>query len=418
MPGNVPSVSGARPTLTEADLAWIERQRPRLLAADALFVVDFGGVRADHVGIVKRDLARCGAKMIAARNVRLRALAEGTPLEALLPDFSGPTALVTADERWRSAWQILYLSALAVRRLFFAGRPWAPGEIREIPEPIAPVEPLSGDVLRTSASALGALSDQLRSLLQGPPLPHVSGDELSQPVEIEDAGSNRVAVMRALRLWLGCSLQEAKSLVDRAPIAIDVHVDALGGLCRDLRAAGAVIREPPSNGSLIEPPSEEIFALLPGLSLREGYRLRSALFVSQGGRHSQTWAEGAGGLRLRIGVALVSDGQSESWLHASLLLREIGDFAAAWHGISWRAHRVVGVLPDEGLRWLTEPLSAEEMAPAVARHDDGSREVRFCTRCRLGGERVLLHIDRYPPGSLDPQSRAITLAEGGPGYVP
>jgi hypothetical protein len=40
--------------------------------------------------------------------------------------------------------------------------------------------------------------------------------------------------------------------------------------------------------------------------------------------------------------AIPGDGTPESYMEASLLMRELGEFGALWHGRSWGTHEIIG----------------------------------------------------------------------------
>lgn len=117
--------------------------------------------------------------------------------------------------------------------------------------------------------------------------------------------------------------------------------------------------------------------------------------------------------------ALSGDESPASYLWASLLIREVSDFAALWHGIGWGDHRVIDALPP-GSRWQCipgyRPLS-DWRPKAHFTNDAHEVVVKFHTVNGLGTWRFFEHTDLYTRGRYTPQSSSRVVATAGPGYV-
>jgi hypothetical protein len=99
-----------------------------------------------------------------------------------------------------------------------------------------------------------------------------------------------------------------------------------------------------------------------------------------------------------------------------LLGRELAEFGALWHGVSWAEHRVIGSAPWEAGQHRTGELPAvDELEPCVSVVGSDA-VVRFFTFTGLGERRVVEHVDRYSAdGAVRVQRR--TVATGGAGHV-
>lgn len=190
-----------------------------------------------------------------------------------------------------------------------------------------------------------------------------------------------------------------------------------------------------------------VLALLPGLSVREGFRVLAYAYRQGGNGNGVVWAQPSylappssqftpdslfspprppGAVPLL--EALTGDGAPRTLLYASLLARELADFAARWHGISWGSHQILDALPPSPWSWQHK-LSAHwpafsagavqtfDLRPRAVVHPDGSAVVSLLTISQLGTERLLEHTDTYRAGSYRPNTESRVVATGGPGYV-
>lgn len=130
--------------------------------------------------------------------------------------------------------------------------------------------------------------------------------------------------------------------------------------------------------------------------------------------------------------AIDGDGSPWSYMCASILARELGEFGAMWHGCSWGTHTILGANPwnptrgkkqSDVSRWMT-PLtewvwsgrSVKVWSPSV---DDGeaAKVVTFCTFSQLGQEAIYRHTDTYKPGSYRFETERTEIATGPGGIV-
>lgn len=135
-------------------------------------------------------------------------------------------------------------------------------------------------------------------------------------------------------------------------------------------------------------------------------------------------------------VAIDGDGSPLSYLQASLLDRELGDFGALWHGIQWGAHKVVDRLPtpteDDDMdadpmfssqtkpnQWKWKTRRPAKMDPTVS-IDGDVVEVTFYSFTPLmddeGGEKIVRHVDTYLTDNYIPikrERKVIAVGKGG-----
>lgn len=123
------------------------------------------------------------------------------------------------------------------------------------------------------------------------------------------------------------------------------------------------------------------------------------------------------------------DGNADSYLAASLLARELGEFGAVGHGIHWLAETVLDTDPwsarepflgpvpaaSEREQWTWLEREPSDWEPRVW-IDESRATVRFYTFSALGEEALLHHEDTYLAGRLADSAR-ITLATGPGGFV-
>ena len=141
------------------------------------------------------------------------------------------------------------------------------------------------------------------------------------------------------------------------------------------------------------------------------------------------------------------DGSAWSYLEASILWRELREFGAWWHGMTWSTHTILGAnplrvpsahtippqrsqhqadfgkgeLPQPGdTRWVwLEPqmnLPTAQWDPVVYITPNLIRVV-FYTYSPLGQEGIYRHEDTYRPGCYQPQSTRMTKIAEGPRYM-
>lgn len=187
-----------------------------------------------------------------------------------------------------------------------------------------------------------------------------------------------------------------------------------------------------------------VLALFPCLRVRSGFVLRAYRFVQGGNGNGIVWAMPSDapfpapndcerlqgsllepprptGALPEVMSVIESDGTPRSYLWASILARELAEFAALWHGVSWGDCHVLDRWPlgdaysaEERWTWL-EPRPAD-LRPRVEQDATGTT-VTFHTVTALEQERVHRHVDRYPPGSCDFTSTITVVADGQGGYI-
>lgn len=118
-----------------------------------------------------------------------------------------------------------------------------------------------------------------------------------------------------------------------------------------------------------------------------------------------------------IETFLGPEGSPLSYLQCSLLIRELRELGAMWHGAHWSTHEIVTELDPElfaRLTWSGEP--PEQLLPTVEITGPGEATVRFHTFTGYVQERLVCHTDRYAGGICVNQSGE-TIAVGAGGYI-
>lgn len=182
--------------------------------------------------------------------------------------------------------------------------------------------------------------------------------------------------------------------------------------------------------------TEAIFAEVPTLRLRSGWRLRGYAFRSGGNGQGFVVAlppalpdpHPLGDAMWRSlfdpprvpGArppyeALEGDGSDESYLHASILLRELAEFGALWHGASWGDHTLVDALPPDW-PWTCERPLPRSLRPRVVRRGEQVRVV-LVSYSYIELVRLVRHVDVYPGEGYRPWLARETLATAGFGAV-
>ena len=117
----------------------------------------------------------------------------------------------------------------------------------------------------------------------------------------------------------------------------------------------------------------------------------------------------------RFAEALDGDGSPASYMRASILIREMEDFAALWHGVSWGTHEIVSLLP----KWAFNLEKTDfDLRPQVKITEEGEVVVIFYTISSLGTVKLIKHCDQYRQYSYKPVDMLRqTIATGGSGYM-
>lgn len=196
----------------------------------------------------------------------------------------------------------------------------------------------------------------------------------------------------------------------------------------------------------------QVVALFPTLKIREGFRLVAYVFREGGNGNGFVWALPADAEfpepadcpklethflnppkpfdALEPSEVIEGDGSPDSYLQASLLRRELNDYAASWHGLAWTAHTILDGIPEarnpEDVdvdplkqpgtpknRWKWKEAEPLDMNPTV-RFDGDRVTVTFFTFCPLEQERLFRNIDVYRRGKYRPVKveDKVEIAEG------
>lgn len=199
----------------------------------------------------------------------------------------------------------------------------------------------------------------------------------------------------------------------------------------------------------------QVVARFPTLKIREGYRLVAYVFREDGNGNGFVWALPVDAEfpapadcpklethflnppkpfdALEPSEVIEGDGSPDSYLQASLLRRELGDYAASWHGLQWTAHTILDGIPaarnpaDVDVdplkqpstprnRWKWKEAAPPDMNPTV-RFDGDRVTVTFFTFCPLEQERLFRYVDIYRRGKYRPikveDKIEIAVGEGG-----
>jgi hypothetical protein len=124
-------------------------------------------------------------------------------------------------------------------------------------------------------------------------------------------------------------------------------------------------------------------------------------------------------------AAIEGNGTPWSYLCASLLARELGEFGAMWHGSEWGTHDILGAAPwkttkrqqirsqEEAWRW-SEPKPVDWMPRAHVADDVVT--VTFLTYTALGQEKIIQHTDTFKAGKYQFATQCKVLATGPDGF--
>jgi len=232
-----------------------------------------------------------------------------------------------------------------------------------------------------------------------------------------------------------------------------------------LREAVRDVAEPPREGpdgwarSTIDP--MKLLALFKPLKLKEGFVLHAYQFRSGGNGNGFVFALPEGSplpepeecrpekperprdfepqpspddAEWDVMGLIEGDGSPWSYMLASILERELGEFGAIWHGCSWDAHRILGEDPlsfgrrigtrrfgGEGPHtgsadWMLRGPKPRQWQPVVGK-EAGRTVVRFYTYSGLDREAIYENVDTYEPDSYYFETESTVLADGEGGYV-
>jgi len=202
--------------------------------------------------------------------------------------------------------------------------------------------------------------------------------------------------------------------------------------------------------------AEALIGVFASLSLRPGYRLLTYFYHSNGNGNGVVVAfpEESDAYRVLASVSagtpiswpptedapmgpmevIESDGSALAYLSASLLMRELREVGAEWHGVDWEEREVMAPtrtylagrsrtakhnqslqnLVDE-LEWPQDKPAIESLAPEV-RFDDQVVQVVLHTFTEMGRQHVTRWTDVYTD-SYAPACESEEVAVGGSGFV-
>ena len=129
--------------------------------------------------------------------------------------------------------------------------------------------------------------------------------------------------------------------------------------------------------------------------------------------------------------AIEGDDSPLSYLHASILKRELSELGAYWHGCSWVEQYVMDRNPwedervsSQGLQsligpqeyWRLDGPCPTDWRPTVIQ-DAKTTTVSMPVFGRVGAETITRYIDHYQAGSYRFETEYENIASGGPGIV-
>ncbi len=174
----------------------------------------------------------------------------------------------------------------------------------------------------------------------------------------------------------------------------------------------------------------EILKLFDGIWIKKGYVLRGYIYREKMNGVGVVWAlpesefpeveecERFDVLRapkprnaLNVIDVLEGDGSPRSYIHTSIFYREMLEFGALWHGLSWGLHDIIEEKPE-----FFDVVDLD-LKPRVifGKFGKGIR-VEFFTLCGLFRWRVFKHTDTFTDYKIKPH--VTVVAEGGKGYTP
>lgn len=226
----------------------------------------------------------------------------------------------------------------------------------------------------------------------------------------------------------------------------------VGDINRLRRRAQLAATQPPSDTygwtiSAVDP--MDILAVFTTLRIKPGFTLHAYEYNEGGNGNGVVWAMPRG-LPLpppddcpRIEEAFLSppkperalddvmqaiegDGSPFSYMSASVLARELGEFGARWHGISWGRNRIVDRKPlhrglgrvprDVESQWTWNEPVPKQWRPQTEQTGDGI-SVRFYLYDDIGIERLIEVTDSFKSGSYAFSAESKEIAFGGPGII-
>lgn len=306
-----------------------------------------------------------------------------------------------------------------------------------------PVSDLSEIVWSTTAKEVGALRDQLWPLLR----PDTPPKPLEHWVLLTDCGPDKARVVWTLRDKLGLSLADAHKLASKGPVRIPVPAESnfdteaclreIQNMGFELQQLGATVEKANEEEWHVFQYATEFLKLFPRLQLRPDWELVAQIYSGPqwGSRRIWTMPPGAPPCREQdqllegepaVGArefaeALIGDGSPQSYIEASVLMRELRDSGADPHlnreGLSQETI-ISKPIAERAWKWeLDDVTVSSDLEPCVVISKDGHATVTFFSECHYVNVRVMRHRDRYPLGSYVPTTETVRCADGGHGYV-
>ena len=122
-------------------------------------------------------------------------------------------------------------------------------------------------------------------------------------------------------------------------------------------------------------------------------------------------------VRADVGHLLEGDDSPLSYFEASILLRELRELGAKWHGCSWSTHELVTSGRQKlWQRWKWLSKKPEDWRPEVTRDRMDRWRVTFYSYSGLVQERILRHRDTFQDG-YQFHSEEAEIAIGKRGYI-
>lgn len=260
-------------------------------------------------------------------------------------------------------------------------------------------------------------------------------------VMIHSIGKDKAAMIRTVRDVAKLPLMVAKKVVE-GHFPRRLSVPDVDSATRALEASGAIIERPASENWKTFLLDRVLFDRVPGVELSQDYSFWAHVHSSRHGargsisalhrqaRMNENFVPNARHPRFHFGEYLVGDESLESYLNTSILLRQLEEVGAEWHGVDWNAHDLVDTPPQETwepeMYWrevlrLTgaaeaESFSQADLSPRVLKWADGRVAVNFCSLNPVGRRRIVLHTDCYHRSYM-PSTTAHSIALGSLGYV-
>lgn len=376
----------------------IESLRAELVAAEGVLLFEDLGAPAGVLAEVRRMFRDAGLAARSLRTQQLRRALVGTPYEVLQGACSGALLVVVV----------------------------ARGPARAA----------------AVAGAVERLCERVRVRACAVPGAQIGLDAMTR---VASLGEARAGLLAALR-WAPHSLLEglmARVLDAAGEVSLpDLRCERLAEVS-GLRRRLAPLLAGPDVGSVDGPAywcdgpldAAALFAEVSGLRLRPDWRLGAYAYRSGGNGNGVVWALPPGSPAPRkigrseaslfappwpaggrsFAEAIEGDGSLLSYLHASILIREVGEYGALWHGVGWGDSVLVDrVPPDEP--WTFHERPPRRLVPRVIRRG-GDVVVEFWSVCRRGQVRLYRHVDRYVGGGYRMHAEQTLVATGGHGYV-